>query len=246
MMSTPQKNLKNKIKNPILILKNNENEGPGLIKIFFEENNIDYEIKEFYQNDEELNLDSFSAYIILGGPMSANDDLPFINKEIKLIQEIIHRNIPFLGICLGSQLLAKSGGAFVKINGIKEIGVYNVFLTSMGIECPLFKDIKNPIKVFQWHGETFSIPPLGKWLATSETCKNQAVQLGNAFGLQFHLEFTPKMVKQIIDQNIHEFNNDKEIVDILNQFEKYYPEIKDLGYKLIQNFLKIINKPFNT
>ncbi len=226
---------------PILILKNVENEGPGLIRLFFDEYDIEHEILDYYQNEKNVAVESYSAVIILGGPISANDDLSYIKKEIKFIQEIIKKNIPFLGICLGSQLLAKSGGAFVTKNGIKELGVYNVFLTSEGSECPLFKNLTNPIKAFQWHGETFTIPPMGKWLATSETCKNQAVQLGNAYGLQFHVEFTSEMVKQMIDENDDGFIEPDKSDKILHQFKKYYPEIQESGLTLIRNFLNIIS-----
>ncbi|MHA1386527.1 MAG: type 1 glutamine amidotransferase, partial [Candidatus Helarchaeota archaeon] len=197
------------ISNKILILKNVENEGPGLITLFFDQNNIDYDVFEYYLTENEIDLNLYSGVIILGGPMSVNDDLSFIYKEIKLIQRIIKKDIPFLGICLGSQLLSKSGGGFITKNKIKEIGVYNVFLTSKGTQNPLFENISNPSTVFQWHSETFTIPPMGEWLATSETCINQALRFGNAYGLQFHIEFTPSMVEELVNQYIDDFVEDQ-------------------------------------
>lgn len=240
-MSSVKFNEDYNLEKPILILKNVELEAPGLIEDFLKNNKIKFKILEYYLTDISIDTDLYSAAIILGGPMSANDKLLFIGKEIKLIQELIHKNIPLLGICLGSQLISKSGGGFVEKNHLKEIGVYNVFLTSIGMKCPLFKNLSNPFKVFQWHSETFTIPPLGEWLATSETCLNQAVQLGTAYGIQFHFEFTPIMVKKMVENYPNDIiEGDFDIMKILDKFNHFYPQIKENGYKIMQNFLNLI------
>jgi len=240
-MSSVKFNENYNLEKPILILKNVDLEGPGLIEDFLKRNNIKFKIVEYYLKKELIDSDLYSAVIILGGPMSVNDKLHYISNEIKLIQETIRKNIPLLGICLGSQLISKSGGGFVERNHSKEIGVYNIFLTSIGMKCPLFKNLSNPFKVFQWHDETFTIPPLGEWLATSETCLNQAVRLGTAFGIQFHFEFTPIMIKKMIENYSNDILEGKfEVKKILDKFNQFYPQIKENGYKIMQNFVNFI------
>ena len=130
------------------------------------------------------------------------------------------------------------------VSKLEEITTFKVDLvpelTSKGMKDPIFTNLENPFKVFQWHGETFTIPPLGEWVATSETCRNQALRFGNAYGFQFHLEFTPKMVKDMLDDE--GLNGDDGFSNkILDQFNRYYPEIKKSCYIMFENFLKLIS-----
>lgn len=142
-------------------------------------------------------LDSASALIFMGGPMSANDGLPYIRREIQLIETGMGQNKPVLGICLGAQLIAKALGARVYRNPVKEIGWYPVSWTDEAHRDPLFSGLTQPEAVFHWHGETFDLPPGAVWLAASEACRNQAFRFGtNVYGLQFHLEVTPQMIAE--------------------------------------------------
>ena len=100
-----------------------------------------------------------------------------------------------LGICLGSQLLAKAMGAKVYPNKVKEIGWYSLEMLPATAEDPLFANCEGAETVFQWHGDTFDLPPGGVLLAQSVLCKQQAFRAGPcAWGLQFHIEMTPDMV----------------------------------------------------
>ena len=127
--------------------------------------------------------------------MSANDDLPWIQHEIAAIREAVHRGIPVLGICLGAQLIARALGARVFRNPEKEIGWSPLHWTAAATTDPLFHGFSAPETVFQWHGETFDLPPDAEWLAYSEACRNQAFRAGaGVYGLQFHLEVTPAMI----------------------------------------------------
>lgn len=136
-----------------------------------------------------------AGLIFLGGPMSANDDLPYLRAELDLIARARERRQPLLGICLGAQLIAKAAGARVFRNPEKEIGWFDVRLTGDGSRDRLFAGWNGPETVFHWHGETFDLPEGAAWLACSDRCRHQAFRLGeNIYGLQFHLEVTPGMI----------------------------------------------------
>ena len=106
-----------------------------------------------------VDLADTAGLILMGGPMSANDDLPWIPPEIATIREAVHRGIPVLGICLGAQLIARALGARVYRNPEKEIGWSSLQWTAAASADPLFHGFRDPETVFQWHGETFDLPP---------------------------------------------------------------------------------------
>ncbi|HYW43228.1 MAG TPA: type 1 glutamine amidotransferase [Bryobacteraceae bacterium] len=135
------------------------------------------------------------ALIFLGGPMSVNDPLPHLRREMDLIVEAAGRNQPVLGVCLGAQLIAKACGARVYRNPLKEIGWFDILLTEAGAADPLFAGVRETETVFHWHGETFDLPAGAAWLARSERCRHQAFRIGDSiYGLQFHLEVNPAMI----------------------------------------------------
>lgn len=140
-------------------------------------------------------LSSVTGLIFLGGPMSVNEDLPYIRRELGLIDEALAAGKPVLGICLGAQLIAKALGASVYPNPVKEIGWAPIHLTEAGHRDPLLGRLRDPEVVLHWHGETFDLPAGATWLAYSELCRHQAFRYGsNVYGLQFHLEATPEMI----------------------------------------------------
>ncbi|HXG52988.1 MAG TPA: gamma-glutamyl-gamma-aminobutyrate hydrolase family protein [candidate division Zixibacteria bacterium] len=149
--------------------------------------------------DARPRLDGHLAVVVLGGPMSANDAsrLPHIAVELALIEEAMKRGVPLLGVCLGSQLIAKALGAAVYPNPEKEIGWYEVVPEAGARGDPLFGGWAGPQKVFQWHGETFDLPPGTVHLASSSLCRNQAFRYGACtYGLQFHLEVDEPMIRR--------------------------------------------------
>ena len=135
--------------------------------------------------------------VIMGGPMSANDDLPFIQREVALIAEAVKSEIPLLGVCLGAQLIAKALGSKVYRNTVREIGWAPVTFTEAARRDPLFAGLSAPETVFHWHGDTFDLPRNAELLASSAACRNQAFRAANrVYGLQFHLEVKPVMIAQ--------------------------------------------------
>ena len=143
-----------------------------------------------------------AGLIFMGGPMSANDDLPYLRAELALIEQAAQAGTPVLGVCLGAQLIAKALGARVYRNPVKEIGWFPVWWTPAAASDPLFTGLSAPETVFHWHGETFDLPPAAEWLARSEACAHQAFRVGtNVYGLQFHLEVAPEMISDWVTQN---------------------------------------------
>jgi GMP synthase (glutamine-hydrolysing) len=127
----------------------------------------------------------------MGGPMGAyeTDKYPFLTEECRLLRELAHRNCPVLGICLGSQLLAKALGADVFPGHGPEIGFGFVELTRAGKQDPLFATVGSSIPVFHWHGDTFDLPEGAVLLASNKEYAQQAFRFGScAYGLQFHVE----------------------------------------------------------
>jgi GMP synthase (glutamine-hydrolysing) len=139
--------------------------------------------------------DSSAALVVMGGPMSANDDLDYLREEMRLMERALADSKPILGVCLGAQLLAKTLGARVYPNRVKEIGWGTVALTPAADADPLFHGLPGVIEALHWHGETFDLPPGAQLLASSGVCFNQAFRAGErAWGLQFHIEATPDMI----------------------------------------------------
>jgi GMP synthase-like glutamine amidotransferase len=149
-----------------------------------------------------LDLHKAAALIVMGGPMSANDDLPYLRRELDLIAEAVSLGKPVLGVCLGSQLIAKALGARVYANAVREIGWYPVEWTATAAGDLLYRGLTTPETVFHWHGETFDLPPGAELLASSAACRHQAYRVHpNIYGLQFHLEVTPEMIAEWLDQD---------------------------------------------
>jgi len=168
----------------------------GRIQPALEARGIGTEYADLYCGPARLpDPEDFAGLVFMGGPMSANDSLPYLRQEMDWIAAAAERGQPVLGICLGAQLIAKAMGARVYRNAVKEIGWFAIDLTPEGARDPLFAAGGARETVFHWHGETFDLPPGATLLASSEACRNQAFRVGqHVYGLQFHLEVTPEMI----------------------------------------------------
>ena len=171
----------------------------SFIKQWARAHNHPITVSRSYDNDNLPTLDSFDWLIVMGGPMSVNDeqDYPWLVDEKRFMKRVIETGTPTLGICLGAQLIADSMGAEVFPNIVKEIG----WLPIQAVKSASTDVFRFPgeIEVFHWHGETFSLPPAAVRIAESKGCENQAFQLGNTIiGLQFHLETTPSSAQAIV------------------------------------------------
>jgi GMP synthase-like glutamine amidotransferase len=170
-------------------------EGLGLVEPALYARHIAVDFADLYQAGALLpDIAAYDALIFLGGPMSVNDDLPFLRREMEFIRQAVARRQPILGICLGAQLIARALGATVRRNAAREIGWYALRFTAAAAGDRLFDGLSTET-VFHWHGETFDLPPGAELLASSDLCRHQAYRIGErVYALQFHLEVTPDMI----------------------------------------------------
>ena len=189
----------------VLLVQNTRIEGSGYLGALLEEDGFD--IESVIAKNEVIPEKKFSLVVILGAPESANDDLPYLRDEQKLIKKCVSENIPVLGICLGSQLIAKTFGAEVYPGTRKEIGFYHDLEVRNGNS--FFSGFQKNFTVFHWHGDTFDLPDNAVRLVSSKYYQNQAFQYKSAIGLQFHLEVDESMVNLWLDnaeQNLKEIS----------------------------------------
>ena len=180
----------------VLVIQNTRIEDSGYLGQLLSDDGFD--ITSVNAKHEKIPKEKFSIALILGAPESVNDNLSYLIEEQKLIKNYIDNSIPVLGICLGSQLIAKTFGASVYRGPITEIGFYHDLKLSDNSK--LFTGFQNPFSVFHWHGDTFDLPSGAIRLASSENYQNQAFQYKSAIGLQFHLEVNEKMVNLWLDK----------------------------------------------
>ena len=173
-------------------------EGLGALEPAFRRRGREIAATRFFANDPLPDPAEVDFLVAMGGPMSVNDEaaFPWLAPEKEFIRRHVATGKPYLGICLGAQLLASALGARVFPNREKEIGWFPIEGLAHGN--PAAFRFPSTAEVFQWHGETFDLPPGATHLARSSVCENQAFQIGRAIGLQFHLETTPESARALI------------------------------------------------
>lgn len=181
---------------PVAIFRHARSEGPGYFATFLEEKNIPWRLVEIDAGETPpADVHAFSGLVFMGGPMSVNDDLPWIPPALELIRQAVAAEIPVMGHCLGGQLIAKALGGTVGRNPVKEIGWGEVTVANGPAAKAWFGDTA-AFTAFHWHGETFSLPPGAVNILSSAHCANQAFALGKHLAMQCHVEMTAEMVKE--------------------------------------------------
>jgi len=181
----------------VLILQHVRPEPPGTIADALEDHGVDYDTVRIFRDEAVPDTLDADGLVVMGGPMGVRDldDRPHLSRELHLIEQALHDDVPVLGVCLGSQLLAHVLGADVRPGPQKEIGWDEVILADAAAEDPLFHDVDDPFTAFHWHGDVFTLPDGAVSLARSAQTEHQAFRYGDtAYGLLFHLELTPKTV----------------------------------------------------
>jgi len=181
----------------VLAFRHGPFEDLGHLSEILQAHRFGYDYVDLYQSPTaEPPVREADALIFLGGSMSANDDLLYIDRELEYIRSAVRQRQPVLGLCLGAQLIAKGLGASVHPNVRKEIGWAPVSFTEAAQSDAIFHGLNSEI-IFHWHGETFEVPQGAELLACSSLCRHQAFRWGdNVYGLQFHLEATPAVIAQ--------------------------------------------------
>lgn len=215
-------------------------ETPGYILDWAKENFFEVTSTHFYKEGWALPMqDDFDCLVVMGGPMGVydQDDYPWLSEEQNFIQEVISAGKPILGICLGAQLIASALSSKV-YKGTKEIGWFPVKKISSGTYFDDFSDFQT---VLHWHGDTFDLPSGSTLIATNDVTRNQAFELGNVVGLQFHFEMGLENVQSILEHAANDLTDDpyvqtKAQISLENSF---YSDNKAVLYSLLNKlFIK--------
>jgi GMP synthase-like glutamine amidotransferase len=189
---------------PVAIFRTARSEGPAYFASYLERRGMAWQLIPI---DEGAPVPRdprhFSGLVFMGGAMSVNDDLPWIPQLLELIRESLRSDLPVLGHCLGGQLMSKAFGGAVRASPYKEIGWGEVRVCDNGVAREWLGELQS-FETFQWHGETFSIPPGATRVLENAHCPNQAFAMGKHFGMQCHVEMTEELVRSWIEGGAEE------------------------------------------
>lgn len=212
-----------------LVLQHIPIEHPGIFRDFMKRDNIEIHTVELDEGESIPDLKSYDAMIVMGGPMDTwqEEEYSWLKPEKESIYEFTCiQKKPYLGLCLGAQLLGEVIGGEVKKMEIPEIGALTIDISNHET---IFKNMPNKIKVLQWHSyEVSNLPKDANLLASSNECLVQAFSFNKAFGLQFHVEQTENTVPQW--NCVPEYKSALEETLGVGALEKFE---KDINYNLI-------------
>jgi GMP synthase-like glutamine amidotransferase len=180
---------------PVAIFRHAPTEGPGYFATVLDGHHVPWGVIKV-DAGEAVPADprAFSGLAFMGGPMSVNDDLPWIAPVLRLIGDSVDAGVPVLGHCLGGQLMSKALGGSVGRNPVKEIGWGIVEVADNATAQQWFGHSTQSFEAFHWHGETFTIPSGAERVLANRCCENQAFALGKHLGMQCHIEMTLEMI----------------------------------------------------
>ena len=190
--------------NPVAIFRTAPSEGPGYFGTYLERRAIASRLYKLDEGDAvPRDARRFAGLVFMGGPMSVNDDLPWIIPALELARDAVRKDVPLLGHCLGGQLMSKALGGTVRANAVKEIGWGEVRVCDNEVARAWLGDLP-AFDSFHWHGETFSIPPGATRILENAHCANQAFALGKHLGMQCHVEMTEQLIESWLDSGADE------------------------------------------
>lgn len=180
----------------VAIFRHNSTEGPGYFASFLDAHEIPWQLIAIDAGDAVPNqATDFAGLCFMGGPMSVNDDLPWIAPVLALIRDAVAHDIPVIGHCLGGQLMAKAMGQAVSRNPVKEIGWGRVLPSDCDVARQWLGDCES-FDAFHWHGETFGLPAGASSILSSAHCSNQAFVLADKhLAMQCHVEVTEQIIR---------------------------------------------------
>ena len=184
----------------------------------------------------------------MGGPMSVNDNLPWIAPTLALIRDSFAKDLPLLGHCLGGQLISKALGGVISANPIKEIGWGEVHVSDNDIARGWFGDLQN-FHAFHWHGETFTLPQGATHLLSSPYCTNQAYAIGKHLALQCHPEMTAAMITEWCEEGISEITASKSVAvqsadSMQQQMGARLPQLNNVAHRLYSQWIEGLRHSF--
>jgi GMP synthase-like glutamine amidotransferase len=210
---------------PIVIFRHACCEGAGYFGSFLNQQNIPWrEVRLDLSEPIPKDIHAYSGVVFMGGPMSVNDDLPWINPALDFIRTAFKADVPVLGHCLGGQLMSKALGATVAENKVKEVGWGKVDVLDHPLAKQWFGDAPDFLS-FHWHSETFDLPNDATHLLASAYCQNQAYAIGKHLAMQCHIEITNEMVDQWCDIWLPTLQNQPK-TDAIQTYDEIYDRIQ--------------------
>lgn len=183
--------------------------------------------------------------IVMGGPMSVYEQnrYPFLQDEMRLIEDALKRERPVLGICLGSQLLAATLGARVTRGVTKEIGWLPVTLLEPARTDPLWRDVNSSFIAYHWHGDVFDLPQGASSLASSALTACQAFRYGhNVYGFLFHIEVTTSIINEMIETFADELSEEKiERSELLGLSKHHLASLQELSGRVFRRWTNFVS-----
>lgn len=233
---------------PVLIIQNIPRERAGLIEIVLKEKNIAFQTIEINDHTRLPPLENYAALVVMGGTDSANDPTPKMTMECNLVTNALAKGMPYLGVCLGMQVLAKACGSQVVRAPIAEMGfrgpaqeTFTMSLTEEGLQDPIFRNLGKDLPVFQLHRQTITAHKRIVLLARGDFVKFQAIRVGkNAYGFQCHFELTETMFLEWLreDPDLRKM----ELPILLEDYERLKPDYERIGRQLVENFLTVVHQ----
>ncbi len=191
---------------PVLILEHLSGDGPAYLGQWLQRHGIASDVRNSEAGDVfPADLKGYRAVAILGGEMSANDDLPMLRQVEHLVREGVDHGIPVIGHCLGGQLMARALGAQVGLSPLPEVGWHAVQFSASTLAQQWFGDA-HEANVFQWHYDAFALPAGAVALAGNSACPHQAFCLGPHLAMQFHIEVDAKKLEQWLDEQSQRYH----------------------------------------
>ncbi|HKB83395.1 MAG TPA: type 1 glutamine amidotransferase [Burkholderiales bacterium] len=180
---------------PVAIFRHSPTEGPGYFATYLDSRHLPWRLVALDRGEPvPTRTTDFSGLVFMGGPMSVNDDLPWIAPVLELIRRAVTDDLPVLGHCLGGQLMSKALGGSVGRNPVKEIGWGEIEVADNSLARLWFGADLTRFESFHWHGESFTIPPGGVRIMGNRNCENQGFVVGKNLGMQCHVEMTEQLI----------------------------------------------------
>jgi GMP synthase-like glutamine amidotransferase len=235
---------------PVAIFRYARTEGAGHFATFLSEHGLLFQLIRLDEGEPvPESCDDFSGLGFMGGPMSANDELPWTQPVLELMRCAAAEGVPVIGHCLGGQMLSRALGGVVTLNPVKEIGWVPVTIEKGGLAREWFGDLER-FNTFQWHQDTFSIPPGGERILTGKHCPNQAYVVdGRHLGMQCHVEVTAEMIDtwcsigiDDIDEAIGKSPAVQDALTIRSEMPKNLPTLTATATRLYTRWIEGLRK----
>lgn len=234
---------------PIRFFRHLVCEGPGYLGTILDRLQYPYEVVCIDDGHAvPTSLDDVAGLVFLGGSMSVNDPLSWVDEEIDLIRRAQEAGLPMLGVCLGSQLMSKAlGGTVSEGNNGQEIGWHPLQRLGPAGRIPALGSLEQEPLVFHWHGETFSLPPAAELILSSSCYPHQAWICGKSLAMQFHIEVTAEMVLEWTGLYASDMAQggacNQTLAEIGRDLETRIPALHHLADGLFEYWLAGLNDP---